>query len=324
MHGIAWNWGAKLGIVLALLAFAGCDSPGAAPAASQTNHIYQGTGPLQILCTTSQVADLLSHIAGEHAEVTGLMGPGVDPHLYKAAPSDRQKFNQADILFYNGMHLEARLTDMLVQMARYKPAVAVTAGLQEADDERLLEPPEFEGHYDPHIWHDAALWADCARYAAEQLAAFDPTRAEDYRRNAGRYIEQLLAIHQQAREQLAQIPAPQRVLVTAHDAFGYFGQAYGIEVHGLQGISTVDEPNVTAMEMLVDLLVENKIKAVFIESSVPRRNVESLIEAARARGHQVRIGGELYSDAMGEPGTPEGTYLGMFEHNVNTIVEALQ
>jgi manganese/zinc/iron transport system substrate-binding protein len=222
------------------------------------------------------------------------------------------------------LRLEARLADMLAQMARRRAVVAVTAGLEASGDKRLRRPPEFEGQYDPHVWHDAALWADCVAYAAEQLAAFAPQHAADYRRNADAYIQKIMALHETSRRRLAEIPKPQRMLVTAHDAFGYFGQAYDVEVHGLQGISTADAPNVGAMETLVDLLVDRRIKAVFVETSVPRRNVESLIEAARARGHEVRIGGQLYSDAMGRAGTKEGTYLGMFEHNVDTIVKALK
>lgn len=267
---------------------------------------------------------MLQNIGGKHVAVDWLMGPGVDPHLYKTAPSDRRKFNEADMVFYSGLRLEARLADMLAQMARRRAVVAVTAGLEAADDKRLRRPPEFEGQYDPHVWHDAALWADCVRYAAGQLAAFDPKHAADYRRNADAYVQKIMALHEASRARLAEIPKARRVLVTAHDAFGYFGQAYDVEVHGLQGISTADAPNVGAMEDLVDLLVNREIKAVFVETSVPRRNVESLIEAARARSHEVRVGGELYSDAMGREGTEEGTYLGMFEHNVDTIVKALK
>ncbi len=314
-----------LGILLLLPTWAGCvQEPQAATQPAGVQQVFQGDYPIQILCTTGQVADMLRAIAGEHGEVEALMGAGVDPHLYKATPGDRRKLQEAEIIFYSGLFLEARLADMLVQLAHHKPTVAVTAGLQNADDPRLREPPEFEGHYDPHLWHDAALWAECVRYAAGQLAEFDPSHAEDYRRNAAAYVAQLEQLDAYARQRLGEIPPAQRVLVTAHDAFGYFGEAYQVEVHGLQGISTVDEPDVTAMEALVDLLVEKKVKAIFVESSVPRRNVESLIEAAAARGHQLRIGGELYSDAMGLEGTPEATYAGMFRHNVDAIVEALK
>jgi len=252
------------------------------------------------------------------------MGPGVDPHLYQATPSDVTKLNGADIIFFNGLHLEGRLADLLVRFARRKPTFAVSEGLQEAHDSRLREPAEFQGHYDPHIWHDASLWSDCVRYTTEQLAEFDPSHADEYRANAERYIEQLTEAHEQFKRRLAEIPPERRVLVTAHDAFGYFGKAYDVEVHGLQGISTVSEANVATMQNTVDLLVNRKIKAVFVETSVSPRNVQALIEACAARGHQVSIGGSLYSDAMGQPGTPEGAYLGMLRHNVETIVEALK
>jgi manganese/zinc/iron transport system substrate-binding protein len=252
------------------------------------------------------------------------MGPGVDPHTYKATPSDVRKLNAADVVFYNGMHLEGRLADLLVAMARKKPTFAVTEGLQQSADSRLREPPEFAGHYDPHVWHDAALWSECVRYAADKLMEIDAAHREAYQTNRDAYIVRLTELHEEAKRMVSTVDKDRRVLVTAHDAFGYFGQAYDVEVHGLQGISTVDEPDVASMERLVSMLVDRQIKAVFVESSVPPRNVQALVEACAAQGHEVRIGGELFSDAMGEVGTPEGTYVGMFRHNVLTVVEALK
>jgi manganese/zinc/iron transport system substrate-binding protein len=267
---------------------------------------------------------MLENIGGEHVKAVGMMGAGVDPHLYRATPSDMSLFQKADIIFYNGMHLEGRLADILVRYARRKPTFAVTEGLQAAEDPRLREPEEFAGHFDPHIWHDASLWSECVRYAAKQLQAFDPPHADQYAANAEAYIAQLKSEHERIKLRLAAIPSQRRVLVTAHDAFGYFGQAYDIEVRALQGISTVSEADLGTVQELIDMLVDRKIKAVFIESSVPRRNIDSLIEGCQDRGHGVKVGGELFSDAMGQAGTPEDTYLGMMRHNVETIVRALE
>ena len=285
---------------------------------------FSGEYPIQVVCTTQQVSDALRRIGGEKVEVTGLMGPDVDPHLFRALPSDNKRLAQADMVFYNGLHLEGRLADLLVQLARRKPTFAVTEGLQNSNDSRLREPEEFEGHYDPHLWHDVSLWADCVRYAADQLIEFDPDNAQRYQENTDRYVAQLMKLHEECKAKLAKIPTDRRVLVTAHDAFGYFGQAYDIEVFALQGISTVAEADFVSMNKLKDMLVSRKIKAVFPESSVPPRGVESLIEWCSSKGHPVTLGGELYSNAMGNVNTPEATYQGMIRHNVNTIIQALK
>ncbi len=285
--------------------------------------------PVRAVCTTGQVGDMLSNIGGRHVEVESLMGSGVDPHLYKAVPGDVRKLNSADVVFYSGLHLEGRLADLLAKLARRKPVHAVTEGIQQLHrkkkgtrDELLREVSH--GHYDPHVWFDVALWARCVDYAAEKLAALDPDHAQDYRRNADAYMARLADLHESCKQQLSEIPQRQRVMVTAHDAFGYFGRAYDVEVHGLQGISTADEADLVTANKLVEMLVDRKIKAVFVESSVPRRNIRSLIEACAAQGHKVIVGGELFSDAMGREGTPQGTYIGMVEHNVKTIVKALK
>jgi len=307
----------------------GCTEPSSASHKHSQTSIHQpptfsADYPIKVVCTTAQVADMLENIGGEHVEVVSMMGAGVDPHLYKATPSDMSLFQRSDIIFYNGMHLEGRLADLLVRYARRKPTFAVTEGLQDAKDPRLREPEEFAGHYDPHIWHDALLWSECVRYAAEQLQAFDPPHADQYAANAEAYTAQLKSEHERFKLRLAAIPAERRVLVTAHDAFGYFGQAYDIEVRALQGISTVSEADLGTIQELIDLLVDRKIKAVFIESSVPRRNIDSLIEGCQDLGHRVKVGGELFSDAMGQAGTPEAIYLGMMRYNVETIVQALE
>jgi manganese/zinc/iron transport system substrate-binding protein len=280
--------------------------------------------PLRVVCTTGQVADLVRNVGGNHVEVEALMGPSVDPHQYKASLGDNRKLAEADIVFYNGLHLEGRMTDALESLAERKPSFAVAHVLVERAGDRLRKPEEFEGGYDPHVWFDADLWSLTADYVADKLTELDPKNEPDFRKQAEAYRAKLNALDQECRDALAVIPKERRVLVTAHDAFGYFGQRYDIEVHGLQGISTADETDVATKQKLIDLLVERKIKAVFVESSVPHQNVENLVSLCARRGHTLVRGGELFSDAMGDEGTDEATYAGMMRHNVKTIVEALK
>lgn len=254
-----------------------------------------------------------------HVEVDGLMGPGVDPHLYNPVASDVTKLSDADAIFFNGLHLEGRMAELFVKLARSRAAFAVTEGLQDRKDPRLREAANFDELHDPHVWHDPRLWAECAVDVGETLAAFDPPHGADYRKNAQAYREELIALDKYCREALAAIPKERRVLVTAHDAFGYFGKAYDVEVVGLKGISTDEEKDLAKQEEIRAMLVERKIPAVFIESAVPRRTVESLVE-----GLDVKIGGELYADALGPEGTDDADYAGMIRHNVQTIVEALR
>jgi manganese/zinc/iron transport system substrate-binding protein len=329
------RWVSLETVLLATLAvgLAGCDAqqatgrqgPGNASTTEQPSvgDVPDSTRPY-VVCTTGQVADLIAKLAGDRLQVECLMGPGVDPHLFTARPSDVSKLNRAELLFYNGLHLEGRLGEILHRMSQRKETIAVTDGLRESHDGRLRQSPEFEGHYDPHVWHDASLWADCARYAAARLSRFDPRNAADYAANCDEFVSRLNELHGWAGREVAKIDPARRVLLTAHDAFGYLGRAYGLEVHGLQGISTVDEPDARTMESLVSLIVERQVKAVFVESSVAPRGVEALIEGCAARGHRVTIGGELYSDAMGAPGSGSESYIGMFEHNIRTITGALE
>jgi manganese/zinc/iron transport system substrate-binding protein len=237
---------------------------------------------------------------------------------------DNRKLAAADVVFYNGLHLEGRMTDVLENMGRRKPVFAVARAIVEQAPDRLRKPPEFSGGYDPHIWFDVDLWSRTVGYVADKLGELDPDRSAAFRLNAANYSAALGSLDRETRAALSAIPDDRRVLVTAHDAFGYFGRRYGIEVHGLQGISTADEADVAAKQKLVDLLVERKIKAVFVESSVPHQNVENLIDLCARRGHKLVRGGELFSDAMGNEGTPEAAYIGMVRHNVTTIVEALK
>lgn len=315
------SWAALVGgAMMALAAGLGaCERSGASAGGGERAGEGQDNR-LTVVATTGMVGDVAARVGGERTRVTTLMGPGVDPHLYKASPGDIRVLSEADVIFYSGLHLEGRLGDTLVRMARTRPVAAVTDGL---DKSRLREPPEFAGHYDPHVWFDVDLWKGTAAEVARTLAEKDGAHAAEYRERAAAYEKELDALHAWCREMLATIPAEQRVLVTAHDAFGYFGAAYGLEVRAVQGISTDSEASLQDINALVDLLVTRKVPAVFFESSVPARSVQALIEGAAARGHTVKVGGELFSDAMGPAGTPEGTYIGMVKHNVRAITAAL-
>lgn len=275
---------------------------------------------LHITCTIGMIADVAAEIGGDYVEVTALMGPGVDPHLYKATQGDLARLSEADLVLYNGLHLEGRMADVLVKMASRVPTYQVTDTI---DPSLLREPPEFLGNYDPHVWFDVSLWETVADRIHEILVEHQPLHRAYLDGRAAAYKQKLNSLHVYAREQVALIPEENRILVTAHDAFGYFGRAYDIEVLGIQGISTSTEYGLQDLNTLVDLLVDRDIHAVFVESSIPRRSIEALIAGAESRGHHVRLGGELFSDAMGDTGTPEGTYVGMVKHNVDTIVEAL-
>ncbi|MBO8163268.1 MAG: zinc ABC transporter substrate-binding protein [Brevibacillus sp.] len=275
----------------------------------------------KVTTTTGMVADLVNNVGGEHVEVTQLMGPGVDPHLYKASQGDIKRIEQADIIFYSGLHLEGKMGEIFEKMSKQKPVIPVTRSIPE---DELLADPQTPDQYDPHVWFDVGLWSKTIETVREELVKLDPAHADEYQANADAYLQKLTELHQYAKEQIGSIPIHQRVLVTAHDAFSYFGRAYEIEVMGLQGISTASEYGLKDVQNLVDTLVERKIKAVFIESSVPKRSIEAVVEGARAKNHTVEIGGELFSDAMGTPGTEEGTYLGMVKYNVDTIVHALK
>ena len=281
----------------------------------------RGDQQIEVVCTTGMVADLARNIGGDRIAVVGMMGPGVDPHYYKASQGDLAKLTTANLILFNGLFLEGKLEDVFAKMARRKQVLAVAEHLPE---ERLLRPPEFEGHFDPHIWFDVSLWAQTIEPVVARLSALDPDGAAVYRQNGARYRARLDSLHQWVVEQVALLPEARRVLITAHDAFGYFGRAYGVEVVGLQGISTVAEYGVNDVTRLVDLIVEREVKAIFVESSVPVRSIEAVREGCLERGFQVEIGGTLYSDAMGAAGSGADTYVGMVESNVNTLVGALR
>ncbi len=279
-----------------------------------------GEGRLNVVTTIGMITDIVERVGGDRVVVTGLMGPGVDPHLYKASAGDVRRLSSAEVIFYNGLHLEAAMAELLQQMDGRTRTRAVTDGVS---PNRLLTPPEFEGQYDPHLWSDVTLWMSAVETVAETLAEVDPEGKEHYRENAAALLEELEELHEWVRERVEELPLARRVLVTAHDAFNYFGKAYGFEVEALQGLSTATEAGTGDVQRLARLITDREIPAIFIESSIPRRNVEAVQAAVRSRGGEVEIGGMLFSDALGDPGTEEGTYAGMIRHNVNTIVGAL-
>ncbi len=270
--------------------------------------------------TVGVVADLVREVGGNRVTVKQMMGQGVDPHLYKATRDDVQAIMQGDIVFYSGLMLEGKMVDTLIKVARSKPVIAVTEAI---DESLLLEPESLGASYDPHVWMDVSLWSECVDVIADFLAEYDPSHADEYRSNAERYKLRLEALHEYGRRSIQSIPNERRVLVTSHDAFGYMGRAYGLDVQGVQGISTESEAGLKRINELVEMLVTQGVGAVFIESSVSRKSIDALVEGARARKHEVVIGGELYSDAMGPAGTYEGTYMGMLDHNITTVTRAL-
>jgi manganese/zinc/iron transport system substrate-binding protein len=277
---------------------------------------------INVTTTIGMIADIAKHVGGDRVQVTGLMGPGVDPHLYKPSTGDVFKLDQADIIFYGGLHLEGRMAELFEKMADTgKPTFAVS---EEIDPARLRKPIEFEGRFDPHIWFDVTLWEEAVKKVAKELANLDPGSKALYEANRDAYLQQLDELHAYIKEQIATIPPEARVLITAHDAFGYFGQQYGMEVRGLQGTSTATEASARNVQDLAQLIADRKIKAIFVESSVSPATIEAVQKAVQARGWDVKIGGQLFSDAMGNDGTPEGTYIGMVRHNVDTIVSALR
>ena len=275
---------------------------------------------LKVVATTGMIADAARAVGGERAAVTALMGEGVDPHLYKPSPGDVRSMSDADVILYNGLHLEGRMGDVIVRMAGRRMVVQVTSGI---DESLLREPPEFAGHFDPHVWFDVALWRKVVERVRDAFGEKDPLRRDFYAAAASEHLALLTELDAYARSTLATIPEERRVLVTAHDAFGYFGRAYGIEVQAIQGISTDSEASLQDINALVDLLVRRQVPAVFIESSVPRKTIDALVEGCTKRGHRIQVGGELYSDALGKSGTLDGTYVGMVLHNVETIAKAL-
>lgn len=279
-------------------------------------------GKLNIVTTTTMITDLVKNIGGDEVNVKGLMGSGVDPHLYKASEGDVTKLVDADIVFYNGLHLEGKLVEVFEKMEKLNK-MTVALG-EELDKNTLIGSDYFASNYDPHVWFNINYFKQFARKVTTVLSEQSPENSDVFEANEKTYIDKLDNLQDKIEDVIQTLPKDKRILVTAHDAFNYFGKAYGFEVVGLQGLSTATEAGVQDVQNLSAFIIENKIKAIFVESSVPKRTIEALQAAVKSKGHDVVIGGTLYSDALGSSGTVEGTYIGMFEYNVNTIVNALK
>lgn len=276
---------------------------------------------LTIVSTTSMIADAVANVGKDQVKVSALMGPGIDPHLYRASESDVSRMSKADAIYYNGLHLEGKLGDVLARMKRRGiDTVAVAEAIPEAD---LIRAASFDGTHDPHVWFDVNLWIKVVQSIETNLTRLDPLRANVYNANAKAYRDRLEALDRSVKEFLSKIPKDKRVLITAHDAFGYFARAYALEVKGIQGVSTATEASALDIQRLAEFIAKREIPAIFVESSVPPRVVEALRAAVQSRGFDLKIGGELFSDAMGQPGSGADTYIGMVEHNVRTIATAL-
>lgn len=276
---------------------------------------------IRVTATTGQVADLARQVGGERVKVDGLMGPGVDPHLFKASERNVEELIDSDAIFFNGLHLEGKLGELLERLSERRPVFSIGEAIPE---HLLTSPAEFEGNPDPHVWFDPTMWAYTCRSMGEALTSIDPSHSQTYTAAVAAYTQHLDELDRYATEQFSGIPDQQRVLVTAHDAFGYLGRRYDLEVVGLQGISTSTEAGIRDVQRIADLLVERRVPSIFVETSVPRRTIEAVQVATADRDWGVTIGGELFSDALGDFDTPEGTYLGMFRHNVDTIVAGLK
>ena len=298
--------------LIVVLMCAGCDPKGQPDATVD--------GKLRVVTTIGMITDIVKNVGGERVAVTGLMGPGVDPHLYKASAGDVQRLSSAQLIFYNGLHLESKMEDILAKMSGNVKTIAVTDAV---DRSLLLKPPEFDGQYDPHLWFNVTLWMKAVGRVRDTLSEFDSDNTLMYWSNAERYLAKLAELHEYVETQAVRVPSEQRILVTAHDAFNYFGEAYGFKVRGLQGISTATEAGIADVQELATFIAERRIPAIFVESSVSERSLKAVQAAVNAKGFNVEIGGQLFSDAMGNDGTPEGTYIGMVRHNIDTIVAAL-
>lgn len=275
---------------------------------------------LHVVASTGMIADLVRQIGGRGVEVQALMGAGVDPHAYRPTRSDIVDMTRAEAVFWHGLHLEAQMEEFLVDLARKRPVHAIA---ETVDQTLLIGSENYEGRFDPHIWMDPDVWGACVPAVVRALTVLRPKGKDLFETNAAAFVAEAQALSTYSRDVLAAVPPAARVLLTAHDAFGYFGAAYAFEVVGVQGISTESEAGLNRIGTLVNVLVERQLPAVFVESSVSDRNIRALIEGAAAQGHEVIIGGLLFSDAMGPDGTYEGTWLGMIDHNVTTIARAL-
>ncbi len=282
----------------------------------------QVNGKLNVVTTTSMITDLVKNIGGDFINLQGLMGSGVDPHLYKASEGDVSKLANADLIFYNGLHLEGKLVEVFEKMGSQN--IKTIAIAETIDKSTLIGSDYFQSNYDPHIWFDVSYWKKATSFVVNKLSEAIPEHKTTFESNGTAYLEKLHTLQAKLKSTIETLPEEKRVLVTAHDAFNYFGKAFGFEVVGLQGLSTATEAGVQDVQKLAAFIIEKEVKAIFVESSVPKRTIEALQAAVNSKGHNVEIGGTLFSDALGNPDTVEGTYIGMFEYNVSTIVNALK
>jgi manganese/zinc/iron transport system substrate-binding protein len=279
-------------------------------------------GKLQVVTTTTMITDLVKNIGGDKIDLQGLMGAGVDPHLYKASEGDVSKLFNADVIVYNGLHLEGKLEDVFEKMRHQnKKTIAASDAI---DTATLISSEYFASNYDPHIWFDITNWEIITEYITDKFCVLDPENAATYKENGANYLKTLASLKIAITEQVNSLPIEKRILVTAHDAFNYFGKEFQFNVVGLQGLSTATEAGVKDVQRLAIFIEEKNVKAIFVESSVPKRTVEALQEAVKAKGKEVVIGGTLYSDALGSLGSAEATYVGMYKHNVKIIVSSLK
>ena len=308
------NFFCKMVIGLSLLLATGCKQ-------AANNKLYLGNRQIKVVATTTMIADLITNAGKGRVLVESLMGPGIDPHSYEPRESDVSRLMDADVVFYNGIHLEGKMSDLFQESSKKKHVFAIADGLMPSDIRNEIQT----NTPDPHIWFDVQLWIKCLEFVTAKLTEIDPENSSIYNANKLNYLATLNELHQYVKQQSEKIPVAQRVLVTAHDAFGYFGNAYGFQVRGVQGINTVAEANSGEIGSLATFMVKNKVRAFFVESSVPRKNLEKLKEVAALLNPKFMLstGGELYSDALGPKNSPAGTYEGMVKHNIETIVKAL-
>lgn len=299
-------------LVIGTLVLFGCNS------SLDENQESQSKKQIEIVATIAQIGEPMQIIGGDRVKVLSLMGPGVDPHLYEATQGDINKLQKADLIFYSGLHLEGNMAEIFSKLKETKETFALAESI---DKEKLLT--DEKGVYDPHIWFDLDLWREALNNATEVLKKYSPKDADYFEENKSKYFAELDKLKNESKEKLTRIPKEKRILITAHDAFGYFGRMHDIEVVGLQGISTEDEVGLSDIQSTIDLIVEKQVPSIFVESSVNQNSIKAVIEGAAKRGQKVELGGELFSDAMGEEGTEEGTYIGMYRHNVNTVYEGL-
>ena len=279
---------------------------------------------VRVATTTNFITDTVEQIGGSRVSVEGLMGPGVDPHLYKASAGDVETLREADVIFYGGLLLEGKMSEVLAELSAEVPAVAVSEAVPE---DRLLDPPVGaapEEEHDPHVWFDPESWKFAATAIRDELIEIDPEGKAEYEANTDRFLAEIDRLVEEGKSAFAEVPAGRRVLITSHDAFAYFGRTFGLEVFGIQGISTASEATTADIDRIADVIAEREIPAVFVESSVPRQTIDAVVAAAEQRGQEVSVGGELFSDAAGDEGTPDGTYIGMVRANIETISEALR